>query len=104
MGLPAFAALDEPAETPGPGHRRARRGGGHAGRRGVRRQGVPAAIVIAAGFAEAGEEGAAQQHELARTADEDGVTLVGPNCMGVLCTSAQLNAVGFVTLRPRRAR
>ena len=64
------------------------------------RHGVPAAIVIAAGFAEAGEQGAALQQELARAADEGGVTLVGPNCMGVLCTSAALNAVGFVTLRP----
>lgn len=64
------------------------------------RHGVPAAIVIAAGFGEAGDEGAALQQELGRTADEGGVTLVGPNCMGVLCTSAHLSAVGFVTLRP----
>ena len=64
------------------------------------RRGVPAAIVIAAGFAEAGAEGAALQDGLARTAIRGGVTLVGPNCMGVLCTSAKLNAVGFVTLRP----
>ena len=64
------------------------------------RHGVPAAIVIAAGFGEAGDEGAALQQELARAADEGGVTLVGPNCMGVLCTSSHLSAVGFVTLRP----
>ena len=64
------------------------------------RSGVPAAIVIAAGFGEAGEEGAALQLELSRAAEENGVTLVGPNCMGVLCTSSQLSAVGFVTLRP----
>ena len=63
-------------------------------------RGVPAAIVIAAGFGEAGEEGAALQQELAHVADESGVTLVGPNCMGVLCTSSHLSAVGFVTLRP----
>jgi acyl-CoA synthetase (NDP forming) len=61
---------------------------------------VPAVIVIAAGFAEAGDEGSALQDELARTAADADVTLVGPNCMGVLCTSAHLNAVGFVTLRP----
>ena len=64
------------------------------------RHGVPAAIVIAAGFGEAGGEGAALQLELARAAGESGVTLVGPNCMGVLCTSSHLSAVGFVTLRP----
>jgi acyl-CoA synthetase (NDP forming) len=61
---------------------------------------VPAAVVIAAGFAEAGDEGAALQKELARAAFEGGVTLVGPNCMGVLCTRSRLNAVGFVSLRP----
>ncbi len=61
---------------------------------------VPAVIVIAAGFAEAGDKGLALQHELARTAADGDITLVGPNCMGVLCTSAHLNAVGFVTLRP----
>ena len=61
---------------------------------------MPAAIVIAAGFGEAGETGTELQQELVRAAAESGVTLVGPNCMGVLCTSARLNAVGFVTLRP----
>ena len=66
------------------------------------RSGVAAAIVIAAGFAEAGEDGAAQQARLARAAADGGVTLIGPNCMGVLCTSARLNAVGFVTLRPEQ--
>jgi acyl-CoA synthetase (NDP forming) len=64
------------------------------------RRGVPAAIVIAAGFAEAGDEGLAQQKLLVRAAVDGGVTLVGPNCMGVLCTSSHLSAVGFVTLRP----
>jgi acyl-CoA synthetase (NDP forming) len=64
------------------------------------RAGVPAAIVISAGFGEAGAAGADLQMQLARVADESGVTLVGPNCMGVLCTSSHLSAVGFVTLRP----
>ena len=64
------------------------------------RRGIPAAMVIAAGFSEAGEEGAALERELAAAAVAGGVTLVGPNCMGVLCTSSQLSAIGFVTLRP----
>ncbi|HET6474605.1 MAG TPA: acetate--CoA ligase family protein [Thermoleophilia bacterium] len=100
MGLRTYASLHE---LPGPPDLAIVALGGAAavsvveecGRRGVR-----AAIVIAAGFAEAGDEGAAQQTRLARAADEGGVTLVGPNCMGVLCTSAHLSAVGFVTLRP----
>jgi acyl-CoA synthetase (NDP forming) len=64
------------------------------------RRHVAAAIVIAAGFGEAGEEGAVMQQDLANAANEGGVTLVGPNCMGVLCSSAKLSAVGFVTLQP----
>jgi acyl-CoA synthetase (NDP forming) len=64
------------------------------------RHGVPAAIVIAAGFGETGDAGAALQRDLAQAAGDGDVTLIGPNCMGVLCTSAHLNAVGFVTLRP----
>lgn len=44
---------------------------------------VPAAIVISGGFAEAGEEGAALQNELARGAARYGIRLVGPNCQGV---------------------
>jgi acyl-CoA synthetase (NDP forming) len=62
---------------------------------------VPAAIVIAAGFGEAGVEGKALQTELAREATTAGLTLIGPNCMGVLCTSAHVNAVGFVKLAPQ---
>ena len=65
------------------------------------RMGVPAALVIAAGFGEAGADGAALEDELAEAARLAGITLIGPNCMGVLSTSSRLNAVGFVTLRPQ---
>jgi acyl-CoA synthetase (NDP forming) len=64
------------------------------------RREVPAAVVISAGFGEAGVAGMDLQRELADSATDGGVTLVGPNCMGVLCSSTRLNAVGFVTLRP----
>jgi acyl-CoA synthetase (NDP forming) len=100
MGLKAYASPDELPQTPDLVICAL---GGAAATPVVTecgRHGVPAAIVIAAGFAEAGDEGAALQEELARAADDGGVTLVGPNCMGVLCTSSKLSAVGFVTLRP----
>ena len=64
------------------------------------RMGVPAALVIAAGFGEAGTRGAALENELAEAAQFAGITLIGPNCMGVLSSSSRLNAIGFVTLRP----
>ncbi len=100
MGLTAYASPDDLPETPDLVI--CALGGGAATPvvAACGRHGVPAAIVIAAGFAEAGGEGVALQDALARAADDGGVTLVGPNCMGVLATSAHLNAVGFVTLRP----
>lgn len=39
--------------------------------------------VISGGFAEAGPDGAARQHELEAAAREAGVRVVGPNCIGV---------------------
>lgn len=50
--------------------------------------GVPVAVVMSSGFAEAGDEGAALQHEAVRQARAGGVRLVGPNCIGT---------VGFAT-------
>lgn len=54
-------------------------------------RGIPAAIVYAAGFAEAGAEGAALQHELEAFAADSGMIVAGPNCMGF----ANLNARVF---------
>jgi len=45
-------------------------------------KGVRAAIVYAAGFAEAGGEGARLQDELEAFAAESGMAVAGPNCMG----------------------
>jgi acyl-CoA synthetase (NDP forming) len=65
------------------------------------KRGVRVALVVAAGFSEAGESGAAAEEELVRTAREAGVTLIGPNCMGALATHNRLNAVGFLELQPQ---
>jgi len=64
-------------------------------------RGIPAALVVAAGFAEAGEAGAAAEAELVKTARASGVTLIGPNCMGLLAMHSRLHAVGFLELRPQ---
>jgi acyl-CoA synthetase (NDP forming) len=45
--------------------------------------GVKSAVVVTGGFAEAGEEGAKLQEDLAHTARRYGVRVVGPNCQGV---------------------
>ncbi len=47
-------------------------------------QGVRAACVISADFAEVGPEGRARQDDLRQRARAGGVRLIGPNCMGVL--------------------
>lgn len=64
------------------------------------RKGIPAAIAIAAGFSETGEAGAEAEREIARVATENGVTLMGPNCLGLLSNEVSLHAVGFVVLHP----
>jgi acyl-CoA synthetase (NDP forming) len=64
------------------------------------RKRVGAAIVIAAGYSETGEPGADAERELARIATEGGVTLMGPNCMGMVSNEVGLHAVGFVKLHP----
>ena len=46
--------------------------------------GVPVAVVMSSGFAEAGAEGAALQEEAVRRARAGGVRLVGPNCIGTV--------------------
>lgn len=48
------------------------------------RKGVRAVVVISAGFAETGPEGAALQQSLADRARGYGMRVVGPNCLGVL--------------------
>jgi acetate---CoA ligase (ADP-forming) len=45
--------------------------------------GVRALVVLAAGFAEAGAEGAERQRELVEVCRASGMRLVGPNCMGI---------------------
>ncbi len=49
--------------------------------------GVRALLVISAGFAEVGAEGAARQYELLEVCRETGMRVVGPNCQGVLNTA-----------------
>ncbi len=55
-------------------------------------KGIPAAIVISAGFREAGFEGAERERELVQIAEQYGIRLVGPNCLGVIDTVTPLNA------------
>jgi acyl-CoA synthetase (NDP forming) len=57
-------------------------------------KGARGLLVLAAGFAEAGEEGRRRQDRLVRLIRSRGARLVGPNCLGLLNTdpAVQLNA------------
>jgi len=67
--------------------------------------GARALVVITAGFAEAGAEGAERQRALVEVCRESGMRLVGPNCLGVLNTAegVRLNAT-FAPRSPRPGR
>ena len=56
--------------------------------------GVRGLVVISAGFKEVGGDGVAREQELAKLVRDANVRMVGPNCMGVINTNAdvQMNA------------
>ena len=56
------------------------------------RAGIKAAVVLSAGFAEAGEAGLALQEEMLERARRHGVRILGPNCLGEMRTDVGLNA------------
>jgi acyl-CoA synthetase (NDP forming) len=65
-------------------------------------RGVPALVVISAGFAEAGPEGRELQGRLAALVRDRGMRLIGPNCLGLLSTdpAVQLNATFIPAVVP----
>jgi len=54
--------------------------------------GVPAAIIISAGFRETGPAGAALEQECLEIARRGRLRLLGPNCLGLMVPHARLNA------------
>jgi acetyl coenzyme A synthetase (ADP forming)-like protein len=63
-------------------------------------KGIPAAIVISAGFREAGMEGLQRERELVEIAKQYNIRLIGPNCLGVIDTVTPLNASFSAGLPP----
>ena len=66
-------------------------------------KGVKAVIVISAGFAESGPEGAALSSASLRAARRFGIRLLGPNCLGVINTDPEVRLhATFATPNSRR--
>ena len=103
-GLPAFTSISELPEAPDLALVTVGAAQANAVVEQCGGRGIPVALVVAAGYSEAGEAGAAAEAELIRTAQTAGVTLIGPNCMGLLATHSRLHAVGFLELRPQAGR
>ena len=67
------------------------------------RKGVKAAVIISAGFKEAGREGYRLELELEKTAKRHGIRVLGPNCLGLADTSTPMNAA-FASTSPLGGR
>jgi acyl-CoA synthetase (NDP forming) len=100
FGLPVYTSVEELPEAPDMAF--LAMGGAQipavleqCGRRGVR-----VAVVIAAGFSETGDEGRQAEQNLAGLAAAAGMTVIGPNCMGLVSNETRLHATGFITLHP----
>jgi len=63
-------------------------------------KGIPAVVVISAGFREAGREGLEREMELIETARKYNLRLIGPNCLGVIDTNTPLNATFAAGMPP----
>jgi len=63
--------------------------------------GIRAAIVISAGFKEAGAEGTLLEEELKAIGRERNIRILGPNCLGLINTANDMNATFAADMLPR---
>jgi acetyl coenzyme A synthetase (ADP forming)-like protein len=62
---------------------------------------IPIALIISAGFREVGEEGKRREEEVMRIAQQGGVRVLGPNCLGIILPHQKINAT-FDPITPRK--
>ena len=62
--------------------------------------GIPTAIIISAGFKEAGTEGTLLEEQLRTICREQGIRVLGPNCLGVINTANNMNATFAADMLP----
>lgn len=63
--------------------------------------GVRAAVIISAGFKEAGAEGTRLEDEVKQISREQGIRVLGPNCLGLINTANAMNATFAADMLPR---
>ncbi|MDY6959386.1 MAG: CoA-binding protein, partial [Halobacteriota archaeon] len=63
------------------------------------RKGVKGVIIESAGFSETGEEGKKLEDEVVAIAKENGIRVVGPNCVGLMNMANDLSTTGIKTDR-----
>jgi acetyl coenzyme A synthetase (ADP forming)-like protein len=63
--------------------------------------GIKSAIVISAGFKEAGKEGTVLEEELKQISKEQDIRILGPNCLGLINTANNMNATFAADMLPR---
>ena len=64
------------------------------------KQGIRNAVVLSGGFREAGDDGIRLEAELLRVAHEQGVRIIGPNCLGLVNVQAGVYAAFGSLVRP----
>jgi len=64
-------------------------------------KGVKSAVIISAGFKEAGSAGILLEEELKAIVRESGIRILGPNCLGVINTSNNINATFAAGMLPK---
>lgn len=63
--------------------------------------GAMAAVILSAGFKEAGPEGVRLEQELGKISRERNIRMLGPNCLGIINTSNNMNATFAAGMLPK---
>jgi acetyl coenzyme A synthetase (ADP forming)-like protein len=63
--------------------------------------GIKSAIIVSSGFKEAGSEGTLLEEELKKIGREEGIRILGPNCLGLINTSNRMNATFAADMLPK---
>ncbi len=63
--------------------------------------GIRAAVIVSAGFREAGPEGVRLEQEVKRIAEDQNIRILGPNCLGMINTSNNMNATFAAGMLPK---